>query len=115
MRGDSFSLLFTDSFRCLNPPPLGRRWRWVSQEPFLTASGGTGGVVRRHIPKGWETKAGASMRFPLSYFNSYKLLRGASEGDVEGDDGLRTVVHIHCLAELCAEQALLCCEHFEIV
>ena len=40
--------------------------------------------------------------------------RATTKSDVEGDDGLSTFIHIHCLTELGVEQALLCRQHFEI-
>ena len=43
-----------------------------------------------------------------------RLLSAAAKGNVEGDDGLGTIVHVRGLTELCAKQAFLGGEHFEV-
>jgi len=42
------------------------------------------------------------------------LFSAAAESDVEGDDGLCTLVHVGGLAELGTEEVLLGGEHFEV-
>ena len=51
----------------------------------------------------------------LNHQKFLSLFRTTAEGDIEGDDGLGTIIHVHSLAELGIEECLLSGEHFEIV
>ena len=51
----------------------------------------------------------------VSAWTKPRLFRPAAEGNVKGDDGLGSIVHVHSFGELRVKERLLSGEHFKVV